>query len=145
MENPPHLHVVTPKVHGKRAAGLEVLVLSKTPSARKQNGRARYHLLVVGGIFGVVFTIRRVIIPIWGFKLVSNHVGQGNPCGPADTGQNRLDLVKDLWRRGHVEGQWGVVWLLVVFEPGVYHLLLLPKWEEVAPFNFAEVPSRFPM
>ena len=75
MKDGPYLHVVTPEVQGKGAINLEVVFLSGTPGTRFQDGRARDHLLVVGGINGVFFAIRRVIIPIRGFKLVSNHVG----------------------------------------------------------------------
>ncbi len=70
MEDGPHLHVVPLEVHGKGAIGLELILFSFAPSARLENGCARYHLLIIGGIFGVLFTTRRVIIPIRGFKFV---------------------------------------------------------------------------
>ncbi len=75
MEDGPYLHVVPLEVHGRGALGLEVFVLSVVPSARLEDGRTRYHLLVIGGIDGVFNAIRRVIIPFGRFKLVPYDVG----------------------------------------------------------------------
>ncbi len=75
MEDRPYLHVVPLEVRGKGSLSLEEFVLSMLPCARFENGHTRYHLVIVGGIDGVFFAIRRVLIPFGRFKLVPYDLG----------------------------------------------------------------------
>ncbi len=90
MEDGPNLLQVSKESRGKRSIGLEGLVFFIVINTAGQGRGAGNHLLVNGGILGVLFPKGRVIILVLGDELMSNNVDRGDTRRTPKAGQNGL-------------------------------------------------------
>ncbi len=84
-----------------------------------------YHLHVNGGILGVFIPKRGIVFFLLRGKHNPDDIHEWHASNAAYSTQNGLDLVKYLCGSGSVQGQQGILWLLVIGSPVVLVLLLL--------------------
>ncbi len=115
-----------------------------------QDGAAGDGLVVVGGVLGgtvgrVVFVAEGgVSFGFFGDYKVSDHVDEGNSQHAPNASQEGLQLFKSLSGRGEVEGDGGILGLLVIGSPAVFEsflLLELIEGREVSPHERIPDPT----
>ncbi len=126
MLKEPDLLGVSKEGGNKWSIGLEVLrvfVIDISIVGEDRSADCRLH--VNGGILGVFVPKRGVVFLFLRDEHNPDDIHEWHACHATYSSQNALDLVKYLCGGGNVEGQQGILWLLVIGSPVVFVLLLL--------------------
>ncbi len=111
----------------KQFMGLEGLEIFVEISIVREDRSAGSRLHVNGGIVGVFVPKGGVILLVLRNSHNPDDIHKWHAHHKTNSSQNALDLLKHLGDGGSVQGQGGILWLLVIGSPVVFVLLLLSQ------------------